>query len=137
MNSNNPNKPATARLSSPKGTGRDIPTLVQQDIELRAKEGEEKYGERLTAFNGRKALVDAYQEVLDLSQYLRQEIEEDNEKNKALWKCYDILKEVVRSSRDSADKNYNAIISRRKADEAMYMLIAIIRNLQKQEGNNE
>lgn len=58
------------------GEGRDVAALVHDDIEARVEEGEEKYGERLRTENGRDALVDAYQEVLDLALYLRQEIEE-------------------------------------------------------------
>lgn len=38
--------------------------------------GIERYGTPVQAGNGRKALVDAYQEALDLAVYLRQEIEE-------------------------------------------------------------
>lgn len=63
----------------PKGTengGADICELVQADLEARAEHGKAEYGERLKAHNGRDALVDAYQEALDLCQYLRQEIEE-------------------------------------------------------------
>jgi uncharacterized protein DUF6378 len=67
-----PNKPEPA----PKGTGREITPLVIKDLELRSKMGKEKYGEALRAFNGRNALVDAYQEALDLVQYLRQLLEE-------------------------------------------------------------
>lgn len=64
----------------PHGTGKDIAELVKQDIESRAQLGESRYGERLKANNGRDALLDAYQEVLDLAFYLRQEIEERNNK---------------------------------------------------------
>ena len=67
-----PNKPEPA----PKGTGREVTPLVIKDLELRSKMGKEKYGETLRAFNGRNALVDAYQEALDLVQYLRQLLEE-------------------------------------------------------------
>lgn len=70
----NPNKPEPA----PKGTGREITPLVIKDLELRSKMGAEKYGETLRAFNGRNALVDLYQELLDATQYIRQEIEEQN-----------------------------------------------------------
>ena len=38
--------------------------------------GRAKYGTPLQAFNGRNAIVDAYQEALDLVVYLRQVIEE-------------------------------------------------------------
>lgn len=69
----NPNKPEPA----PKGLGREITPLVIKDLELRSKMGAEKYGETLRAFNGRNATVDAYQEALDLVQYLRQVLEED------------------------------------------------------------
>lgn len=53
--------------------------LVIDDIRNKDKTGATKYGTRLQGFNGRRALVDAYQEALDLTVYLRQRIwEEDN-----------------------------------------------------------
>lgn len=55
--------------------------LVKEDIEERDKIGEKKYNTRLQAFNGRDALVDAYQEALDLVVYLRQAIFERDNKN--------------------------------------------------------
>lgn len=55
-----------------------VQDLVIADIETRKKVGREKYGTLLQPFNGRDALVDAYQEALDLCQYLRQAIEERN-----------------------------------------------------------
>jgi hypothetical protein len=42
----------------------------------RDKIGRERYSTPLQAHNGRDALVDAYQEALDLVVYLRQVIEE-------------------------------------------------------------
>lgn len=53
-----------------------IQDLVIADIEERKRIGQERYGMFLQAFNGRKPLIDGYQEVLDLAQYLRQEVEE-------------------------------------------------------------
>jgi hypothetical protein len=50
--------------------------LVIQDMRERNALGKERYGTELQPFNGRKALVDAYQELLDLCVYLRQEIYE-------------------------------------------------------------
>lgn len=50
--------------------------LVLEDIKERDKIGQERYGTRLQPFNGRDALVDAYQEALDLVVYLRQAIYE-------------------------------------------------------------
>lgn len=49
---------------------------VIADIEARKAIGLERYGTLLQAFNGRDALLDAYQEALDLCQYLRQVKEE-------------------------------------------------------------
>jgi hypothetical protein len=49
---------------------------VLSDIKQRAEKGMETYGEELKAHNGRDALIDAYQEALDLCLYLRQVIEE-------------------------------------------------------------
>ncbi len=45
---------------------------VIADIEARKEIGLKRYGTLLQAFNGRDALLDAYQEALDLCQYLRQ-----------------------------------------------------------------
>lgn len=50
--------------------------LVIDDMAERNRIGTHKYGTPLQAFNGRRAVVDAYGEVLDLAVYLRQEIEE-------------------------------------------------------------
>ncbi len=50
--------------------------LVLTDICLRDEAGRKRYGRRLQANNGRDALVDAYQEALDLCVYLRQAIYE-------------------------------------------------------------
>ena len=54
-----------------------IHDLVVADIEDRKQFGLEKYGTTLQAGNGRRSLVDAYQEILDLAVYLRQHIEEN------------------------------------------------------------
>lgn len=56
----------------------DITELVIQDLKERRALGIKKYHTTLQAFNGRDALVDAYQEALDLVQYLRQAIAERN-----------------------------------------------------------
>lgn len=50
--------------------------LVIADVEGRKQLGLRKYGTLLQAFNGRNALMDAYQEALDLLMYLRQALEE-------------------------------------------------------------
>lgn len=60
----------------------DLPAiwdLVAADMKERDQVGRERYGTPLQPFNGRDALVDAYQEALDLVVYLRQAIyERDN-----------------------------------------------------------
>ena len=43
-----------------------------KDIETRAGVGHERYGTYLMTNNGRDALVDAYQEAIDLCLYLKQ-----------------------------------------------------------------
>ncbi len=50
--------------------------LVSEDMQKRKQFGLGKYGTLLQAGNGRHALQDAYDEVLDLAVYLRQAIEE-------------------------------------------------------------
>ena len=48
--------------------------LVRQDLLDRLNIGVKRYGQPLQGFNGRNALKDAYDEVLDQSVYLRQAI---------------------------------------------------------------
>lgn len=60
----------------PKPSSGDIWRLVIDDMEARRAIGIERYGTPLQAHNGRDALIDAYQEALDLCVYLRQAIEE-------------------------------------------------------------
>ncbi len=67
---------AVGNQKTPHGIGREITPLVIADMEERSAFGKEKYGEPLTAFNGRDTLMDTYQEGLDLVVYLRQMIEE-------------------------------------------------------------
>lgn len=45
---------------------------IAQDIEARIAIGERKYGKRLQSFNGRNALKDLYDEVLDALNYAKQ-----------------------------------------------------------------
>ena len=68
--------PALYMQPAPASNEQDLWPLVIKDMEDRDKLGKAKYGIALRPHNGRNALIDAYQEVLDLSVYLRQEIEE-------------------------------------------------------------
>ncbi len=54
-----------------------VQDMVIDDIKTRKEVGKERYGTYLQPFNGRSALWDAYQEALDLCQYLRQLIYEE------------------------------------------------------------
>ena len=54
----------------------DIWPLVIEDISDKVKSGKIKYGTVLQSHNGRDALLDAYQEAIDLVFYLRQLITE-------------------------------------------------------------
>lgn len=75
MSLNKPEKPPESSHYPP------VWDVVIADMQERKEMGKEKYGTYLRAFNGRNALVDAYQEVLDLAVYLRQLIIEESEVN--------------------------------------------------------
>lgn len=47
---------------------------VIEDIRIRDQVGRHRYGTPLQPFNGRDALIDAYEEALDLVVYLKQAI---------------------------------------------------------------
>jgi hypothetical protein len=57
-----------------------VTDAVMVDLAQRRKMGVAKYGTELKANNGRQALIDAYQEALDLCLYLKQAIIEQEAK---------------------------------------------------------
>ena len=67
---------ASETQKDPTGAGVNIVDLVIADLKKRAEVGLKKYGTYLKANNGRDALLDAYQEACDLTNYLRQAIYE-------------------------------------------------------------
>lgn len=50
--------------------------LVEADLRQRIAKGAQEYGEPLTTQNGRDALWDLYEELMDACMYIRQLIEE-------------------------------------------------------------
>jgi transcriptional regulator with XRE-family HTH domain len=63
---------ATQRQAPPKpGSEEVLPALIA-DLQARSAQGATKYGHALQTGNGRDAMVDAYQEVLDLAMYFKQ-----------------------------------------------------------------
>ena len=58
-----------------------VQALVRADLDERERIGVERYGTPLQPHNGRDALVDAYQEALDLACYLRQALAEGRGKD--------------------------------------------------------
>jgi hypothetical protein len=67
---------ATKHEPPPTKGKKKVLDLVLKDLTDRAEVGKERYGTYLEIHNGRDALMDAYQEALDLSMYLRQAMEE-------------------------------------------------------------
>lgn len=67
--------PATVQQPKPITSTGDVWLSVIRDMEERREFGIAKYGTPLQVGNGRNALVDAYQEALDLCVYLKQAIE--------------------------------------------------------------
>jgi hypothetical protein len=65
-------------------SGTSMHDLVILDMLERKRFGLSKYGTLLQAHNGRKALRDAYEEILDLAVYLRQAIEEQDSEPTAI-----------------------------------------------------
>lgn len=72
-----PNKPEPP----PKSGKVDVWPLVIADMHERNAIGTAKYGTPLQTGNGRRPLVDLYQELLDATVYCRQEIEEEKKRS--------------------------------------------------------
>jgi len=65
----------------PRGDGKSVLPEVIKDLVARSDVGKVKYGTRLKVNNGRDALMDAYQELLDLTMYFKQMLIERDAKN--------------------------------------------------------
>lgn len=65
---------ATIRQPRPKKGDQTVWTEVMSDLAERVRLGKTKYGTELESNNGRDALVDLYQELLDAAQYCKQRI---------------------------------------------------------------
>ena len=65
----------------PNNIGEEIVPMVIADLEGRKALGEKKYKEVLRVENGRDALLDLYQELLDAVIYIRQRIAQDEAKH--------------------------------------------------------
>jgi hypothetical protein len=59
--------------------GKLLYQMVQEDLEERARVGLLKYGQYLSSFNGRSALQDLYEELLDAACYTKQKLLEEHE----------------------------------------------------------
>lgn len=67
-----PVRPAAAHEPPPTPGRERVLDAVLEDLRARAEEGRKKYGTYLETHNGRRGLMDAYQEALDLVMYLKQ-----------------------------------------------------------------
>ncbi len=65
---------AAQEQPAPKPGDLAVAEYVMNDIEARVELGKARYGTVLKTNNGRDALWDAYQEILDAAFYLRQAI---------------------------------------------------------------
>ncbi len=65
----------------------DVAPVVIADIEARVAAGKEKYGTLLQTHNGRSALWDLYQELIDACMYVRQRLLEEEQWEKSVHVC--------------------------------------------------
>lgn len=54
------------------GKGWLVTMSVCDDLQRRSEVGQKRYGTKLKTFNGRSAMLDGYEESLDLCQYIKQ-----------------------------------------------------------------
>lgn len=79
-NIENPDEHVTPQ--KPPEPGKEIVLkFVMEDLKKRALMGKRQYHRYLETFNGRNALIDAYQEALDLVMYLKQQLLEMEKKD--------------------------------------------------------
>ena len=90
-----------------------VAALLVADMSERHRVGCERYGMPLQAGNGRDALVDAYQEALDLCAYMRQAHEEGAGGVYAIYlqalrTAFDIRRVIATRDRDNAGSPFSS-----------------------------
>jgi len=73
---------------------------IAEDVEARIRIGEKKYGKRLQSFNGRDAVKDLYDEVLDALNYSKQ-LEIEGKDNGNIFRDLISLAAVVKTRLDN------------------------------------
>jgi len=76
---------------------------IAEDTEARIRLGEKKYGTRLKAHNGRDAMLDLYQEVLDGINYAKQLVIE-NKDDDTFFRCLVELAGLIKNKLDNPVK---------------------------------
>jgi len=76
---------------------------IAEDTEARIRLGEKKYGTRLKAHNGRDAMLDLYQEVLDGINYAKQLVIE-NKDDDTFFRCLVDLASLIKNKLDNPVK---------------------------------
>lgn len=82
-----------------------VQDMVIADINERKQVGIERYGTVLQPFNGRSALWDAYQEAIDLCQYLRQLIYEEEHNPDREW-VHELRRKISLAKINAAVENH-------------------------------
>jgi hypothetical protein len=89
---------ASEYQSAPMPGKRCVIDQVMADLQERAEAGKAKYGTYLETHNGRDALWDLYQEILDAAMYVRQSLmERTDDRVIALQQQIEILREGIRN----------------------------------------
>ena len=97
----------------------DIWALVLADMAERRRVGIERYGTPLQPGNGRDALVDLYQELLDAVVYARQYIEERAAEPAPVTPPDDLRAELARTRQELADERAARVVWAREAREEL------------------
>ncbi len=106
---------------------------VLADLTQRAEAGKEKYGTNLMTENGRDALQDAYEEMMDAAMYLKQALLEKRKNEERVVKLLNAILEVTSDGR----QKYEEYIESRPAAGEYNMFdeaINVIKYLKKCEG---
>ncbi len=83
-----------------------VTDLVVIDLQTRKKFGTRKYGVPLQAFNGRDALFDLYEEILDASAYCKQRLLEEEQERQWVECAYALV-----AGRESLNKEDCTVVA--------------------------
>lgn len=128
-------QPAPVETARSKPVGPAVEAMFTQSLTHQVKKGLERYGTHLKTHNGRDAAIDAWQELVDLGQYLTQlqmehadalaEVDRLQQRQRDMGEALGLLNSMVKSGESHSPRSTRAVEVAFRAQPEAFSLPAV------------